>query len=139
MPLGRTRTATQAIAEGMKHLGTPYVWGGNSLSGGIDCSHFIAQIYGMGWLKSTSYCTMDLTNREFRRMPYSYATVQVGDIVAMEGHVGMCGKKVGGVKYCLQSTPPRVCCLAGMAGGSWTTIQRPFEGAGFYPIKWEGD
>lgn len=31
--------------EGMKYLGTPYKWGGNDPSRGIDCSHFVAQVY----------------------------------------------------------------------------------------------
>lgn len=28
-----------------KFLGTPYVWGGNSLSGGVDCSGLVQQVY----------------------------------------------------------------------------------------------
>lgn len=35
-----------AIAEAVKkYLGTPYVWGGNSLTGGIDCSGLVQQVY----------------------------------------------------------------------------------------------
>lgn len=31
--------------EAQNYLGTPYVWGGNSLTGGIDCSGLVQQIY----------------------------------------------------------------------------------------------
>ncbi|MBL8049144.1 MAG: C40 family peptidase [Chthonomonas sp.] len=30
----------------LKYVGTPYVWGGNNLKGGIDCSGFVQQLYG---------------------------------------------------------------------------------------------
>jgi len=36
--------------EALKYIGTPYVWGGNGLTTGIDCSHFVAQVYEhIGW------------------------------------------------------------------------------------------
>jgi cell wall-associated NlpC family hydrolase len=36
--------------EALKYIGTPYVWGGNGLTTGIDCSHFVAQVYQrIGW------------------------------------------------------------------------------------------
>lgn len=33
------------VKEALKYLGTRYVWGGNSLENGIDCSHFVKQVY----------------------------------------------------------------------------------------------
>ena len=36
-----------AVAQySMNFKGTPYVWGGNNLTGGIDCSGFVKQLYG---------------------------------------------------------------------------------------------
>jgi cell wall-associated NlpC family hydrolase len=35
-----------AAEAGLQFRGTPYVWGGNSLTGGIDCSGFVKQLYG---------------------------------------------------------------------------------------------
>lgn len=31
---------------GLKYTGTPYVWGGNDLKDGIDCSGFVKQLFG---------------------------------------------------------------------------------------------
>ncbi|MGI8923893.1 MAG: C40 family peptidase [Fimbriimonadales bacterium] len=36
---------SQIVRMGMNYVGTPYVWGGNSLSGGIDCSGFVQQLF----------------------------------------------------------------------------------------------
>lgn len=141
MPKGRSHTASQAIALGMKYVNkTPYVWGGNSLSQGCDCSHFISLVFGMPWLKSTAYTNSNLSGRDFiGPKSYSYSKVRVGDIVAMDGHVGMCGKQSAGIKYCLQSGGGGggICLLSGMAGGSWTAIQRPKEGVGDVPVSWK--
>lgn len=33
------------LEQSFEYVGTPYVWGGNSLSGGIDCSGFVKELY----------------------------------------------------------------------------------------------
>lgn len=38
---------TNIVATAMQYVGYPYVYGGNSLTGGIDCSGFTQQIYAM--------------------------------------------------------------------------------------------
>jgi cell wall-associated NlpC family hydrolase len=50
-PLGGVDPNNNLVArEALKYIGTPYVWGGNGLTTGIDCSHFVAQIYQrIGW------------------------------------------------------------------------------------------
>lgn len=50
-PLGGSDPNNNIVArEALKYIGTPYVWGGNGLTTGIDCSHFVAQVYErIGW------------------------------------------------------------------------------------------
>lgn len=36
----------EVIDYGLQFLGTPYVWGGNNLTGGVDCSGFTQQVFG---------------------------------------------------------------------------------------------
>lgn len=40
-----SQTAKNLINTGMQYLGNPYVYGGNSLTRGIDCSGFVKQIF----------------------------------------------------------------------------------------------
>lgn len=41
----RNATIHRAIRIGMRYLGTPFVMPGSSLSSGIDCAQFVAQVY----------------------------------------------------------------------------------------------
>lgn len=42
---GVSQLRTNLIDFAMKYLGTPYVWGGNSLTKGVDCSGFVKQLF----------------------------------------------------------------------------------------------
>lgn len=48
-PLFQTLTATgmDIVTTSLNYLSTPYVYGGNSLETGVDCSSFVQLIYGM--------------------------------------------------------------------------------------------
>jgi len=77
-------SGSSIIGYASQFVGNPYVWGGNSLTNGIDCSGFVHQV-----LKHFGY-SAPRQSAVFR----SYAkavdveNMQVGDIVCYSGHVG---------------------------------------------------
>lgn len=79
-PIGNyegTPTGLAVVEEASKYLGTPYVYGGNSLTGGIDCSGFTSAIYRMFGIElHRSAADQVLDGREV-----SYSELQPGDIV----------------------------------------------------------
>ena len=48
---GSSYISRRLISTAMQYIGTPYVFGGNSLHYGIDCSAFTQQIYGAVGIK----------------------------------------------------------------------------------------
>ena len=42
---GGSDLGSQVVKEALKYVGNPYVWGGDSLTNGCDCSGFVVQIY----------------------------------------------------------------------------------------------
>ncbi|MDO4621328.1 MAG: NlpC/P60 family protein [Eubacteriales bacterium] len=84
---GSTATATgQALVDyAAQFLGNPYVYGGNSLTDGIDCSGFVQQVYAnFGISTSRTSYTMETEGTEV-----SYNDIQTGDVVVYDGHVGI--------------------------------------------------
>jgi cell wall-associated NlpC family hydrolase len=45
-PLGNGDGRANAANMGLQYIGTPYVWGGNDIKNGIDCSAFVKDLYG---------------------------------------------------------------------------------------------
>ncbi len=45
IPGGVGLTGTGAVAQGLKHLGTPYLWGGTDPGVGLDCSALVQHAY----------------------------------------------------------------------------------------------
>ncbi len=76
----------QAVVDyGMKFLGNPYVYGGNSLTNGTDCSGFVKGVYAAFGIH------LPRTSAEQRHVGYgvSLDAMQPGDIVCYSGHVGI--------------------------------------------------
>lgn len=70
----------QAIADyGWQFIGTPYVWGGNDLRTGVDCSGFTSQVYAHFGITipRTSYTQED----QGKDMGRNLSNAQPGDII----------------------------------------------------------
>ena len=76
----------QAILDfASQFLGNSYVYGGNSLTDGVDCSGFVQQVYRNFGI-DTSRTSWDI---ESDGQSVSYNDVQVGDVICYGGHVGI--------------------------------------------------
>ena len=88
-PQGRDGAAVVAYAR--QFIGNPYVYGGNSLTNGIDCSGFTQQIYAAFGVSlprvdsEQALCGVEI--------PLSQA--KAGDLLCYYGHVGIYNGSVG--------------------------------------------
>lgn len=76
------------VEYALKFVGCPYVWGGNSLTNGCDCSHFVTNVLNDtghrkgGWVQSTDW--------QYEGEPVeSLDQAQAGDVIVYEGHVAI--------------------------------------------------
>ena len=76
------------VEEALKYVGNPYSWGGDSLTNGIDCSHFVWEVlkrsigYTGGYVTSTNWASKGTAVD-------SLADAQAGDIIVYSGHVAI--------------------------------------------------
>lgn len=76
----------QAVVDyASQFVGNPYVYGGNSLTNGIDCSGFVHQVYAHFGVSVPRQST---ALRSAGRA-VSVSEIQPGDIVCYSGHVGI--------------------------------------------------
>ena len=76
----------QAVVDYARQFrGNPYVYGGNSLTNGTDCSGFVKGVYAAFGIN------LPRTSSEQRSVGYavSLSEIQPGDIVCYSGHVGI--------------------------------------------------
>ena len=69
-------------------VGNPYVWGGDSLTNGIDCSHFVYQILSRCGAYDGEYTT-SYGWRSLGEEVKSLEEAKAGDVVCYEGHVAL--------------------------------------------------
>ncbi len=75
----------EVVDYARQFLGNPYVYGGNSLTNGTDCSGFVKGVYAAFGIN------LPRTSSEQRSVGYavSLSEIQPGDIVCYSGHVGI--------------------------------------------------
>ena len=73
------------VSYATQFVGNPYVWGGNSLTNGVDCSGFVHLVYAHFGISTPRY------SQAFKSVgqPVSYQNIQAGDVVVYPGHVAI--------------------------------------------------
>ena len=91
-------SGSSVVSYAMQIKGNPYVWGGNSLTNGVDCSGFVHEVYAHFGISTPRY------SQAFKSVgqAVSFDNIQPGDVVVYPGHVAIYAG--GGVIVEAQST-----------------------------------
>lgn len=91
-------SGSSVVSYAMQFVGNPYVWGGNSLTNGVDCSGFVHEVYAHFGISTPRY------SQAFKPVgqAVSFDNIQPGDVVVYPGHVAIYAG--GGVIVEAQST-----------------------------------
>lgn len=75
----------ELVAYARQFVGNPYVWGGNSLTNGVDCSGFVHLIYQNFGISTPRY------SQSFKTWgrPVAFQNIKAGDVVVYPGHVAI--------------------------------------------------
>ena len=77
----------QIANEGLKYVGNPYVWGGNDLYNGIDCSGFTSKIHSICGVYGVPRNSKE--QRTGGKAVNGLSNALPGDIICYEGHVAI--------------------------------------------------
>lgn len=84
-PFSTLVSGSDVVSYACQFIGNPYVWGGESLTNGADCSGFIKSVYAnFGISLPHSSVALQRAGSEV-----SYENAQPGDIVCYAGHVAI--------------------------------------------------
>ena len=84
-PFRTSVSGSDVVSYACQFIGNPYVWGGESLTNGADCSGFIKSVYAnFGISLPHSSVALQRAGSEV-----SYENAQPGDIVCYAGHVAI--------------------------------------------------
>lgn len=91
-------SGSSVVSYAMQFVGNPYVWAGNSLTNGVDCSGFVHEVYAHFGISTPRY------SQAFKSVgqAVSFDNIQPGDVVVYPGHVAIYAG--GGVIVEAQST-----------------------------------
>ena len=78
-------SGSSVVSYAMQFKGNPYVWGGNSLTNGVDCSGFVHEVYAHFGISTPRY------SQAFKSVgqAVSFDNIQPGDVVVYPGHVAI--------------------------------------------------
>lgn len=91
-------SGSSVVSYAMQFVGNPYVWAGNSLTNGVDCSGFVHEVYEHFGISTPRYSQAF----KFVGQAVSFDNIQPGDVVVYPGHVAIYAG--GGVIVEAQST-----------------------------------
>ena len=80
-------SGSAVVSYANDYVGNPYVWGGNSLTNGCDCSGFVVQVYAHFGIDLSA--TRSSAALRSVGSAVSINNIQAGDIVCYPGHVGI--------------------------------------------------
>lgn len=85
-PSSSSVTGQEIVNYALQFVGNPYVWGGNSLTNGVDCSGFVHQV-----LKHFGFKNVPRYSQAFKSYgkAVAFENIKAGDIVIYPGHVAI--------------------------------------------------
>lgn len=110
-------SGSDVVAFASQYVGYPYVYGGNSLTQGADCSYFVMACFGQFGisLPRSSYALQSCGQ------PVSYENARAGDIICYSGHVAI---YMGNGKIVHASSPLKGICYGTATYRTILTIRR---------------